>query len=373
VSADNKNTITSGTEELSGAKYRGSMTAYSTGSCDFQFSIRDTSHRGVIEITEVASATSATAIVLTELGSDVATARWSEGSWSKYRGFPNTASISAEDRLQYAGNTSEPLTTWGSEAGNWLNYRTDTGDSDPIQFTLTGAGQQNEIRWSIAKDTLVLGTVGGEHLLGASKNNEALTPTNVQAKIQTTYGSEDIEPLLVNQAVLFVQRGGKKVRELLYNFESDSHQADDLTVFSNHITGGGIVDIAFQRTPDPRLWCVRSDGVMALMVYERDQNVFSWCRFVTDGEFESVAVMYGGDNSEDEVWVTVKRMINGSETRYIERFASQAFDTADEVVMLDAAKTSVSAFSTNNINLASDTVRCNEGLCNSGLCGGINV
>jgi hypothetical protein len=112
---------------------------------------------------------------------------------------------------------------------------------------------------------------------------------------------------------------------------------------------------------------------MALMVYERDQNVFSWCRFVTDGEFESVAVMYGGDNSEDEVWVTVKRIINGSTTRYIERFASQAFDTADEVVMLDAAKTSVTVFSSNNINLASDTVRCNEGLCNSGLCGGINV
>jgi len=225
----------------------------------------------------------------------------------------------------------------------------------------------------MSKDETVFGTVGGEHLLGASKDSEALTPTNVKARMQTTYGSEDIEGLLVNRAVLFVQRGGKKIREFLYSYEQDSHKADDLTVFANHITGAGIVDIAYQRTPDPRLWCVRSDGEMALMVYERDQNVFSWCRFVTNGEFESVAVVYGGENSEDEVWVTVKRNINGTDTRYIERFASQAFDTADEVVMLDAAKTSVTAYSSNNIVLASDTVWCNEGLCNSGLCGGITA
>jgi len=373
TSANNKNTVTSDTEEFGDAQYRGSMTAFGSGTCDFQFSIRDTSRNGIVEITAVGSATSATATVHKTLGDTTATARWSEGSWSGLRGFPKTVSISPEDRLIYAGSTSEPLTTWGSESGDWTNYVVGTNDSDPIQFTLVGSGQQNEIQWSMSKDETVFGTVGGEHLLGASKDSEALTPTNVKARMQTTYGSEDIEGLLVNRAVLFVQRGGKKIREFLYSYEQDSHKADDLTVFANHITGDGIVDIAYQRTPDPRLWCVRSDGEMALMVYERDQNVFSWCRFVTDGKFESVAVVYGGENSEDEVWVTVKRNINGSDTRYIERFASQAFDTADEVVMLDAAKTSVTAYSSNNIVLASDTVWCNEGLCNSGLCGGITA
>ena len=372
TSKNNKNTVTSDTEDVQDAQYRMECTSYtSTGTIECQFSIRDTSRNGIVEITAVGSATSATATVHKTLGGTTATARWSEGSWSNLRGWPKTVSISPEDRLIYAGSVSEPLTTWGSESGNWDNYVVGTNDSDPIQFTLIGSGQQNEIQWSVSKDETVFGTVGGEHLLGASKDSEALTPTNVKARMQTTYGSEDIEGLLINRAVLFIQRGGKKVREFLYSYEQDSHKADDLTVFANHITGGGIVDIAYQRTPDPRLWCVRSDGQIALMVYERDQNVFSWCRFVTAGEFESVAVVYGGENSEDEVWVTVKRNINGSDTRYVERFASQAFDTADEVVMLDAAKTSVTAFSSNNIILASDTVRCNEGLCNSGLCGGV--
>jgi hypothetical protein len=183
-----------------------------------------------------------------------------------------------------------------------------------------------------------------------------------------------VAAVLINQAVLFLQRGGKKIREFLYSFDVDSYKADDLTVFANHITGTGIVDMAFQRTPDPRLWCIREDGQMAVLVYERDQNVFSWSRYVTDGEFESVSVIYGGAREEDEIWVTVKREyagVSADPVRYIERFTPQEFDQVDEAVFLDAAKTSTTAFSSNDIVLGSDTVRCGEGLCNSSLCGGV--
>jgi hypothetical protein len=172
-----------------------------------------------------------------------------------------------------------------------------------------------------------------------------------------------------------LQRGGKKIREFLFNFEADAHKADDLTVFAEHITGPGIIDMAFQRTPDPRLWCVRSDGELAVMVYERDQNVFSWYRYVTDGAFESVAVIYGGARSEDEVWVTVKRTfagVNGGDAvRYIERFTPQNFGEVDNIMFLDSAKVVESAFEAQDIVLASDTVRCGSGSCNSSLCGGV--
>ncbi len=128
---------------------------------------------------------------------------------------------------------------------------------------------------------------------------------------------------------------------------------------------------AIQRTPDPRLWCIRTDGEMAVMTYERDQNIFSWCRYVTDGVFESVSVIFGGARSEDEIWVTVKRVIEGSDKRYIERFTVQEFDAVDAAVMVDSAKIVASAFTVQNIIVASDTVRCNNGLANSSLCGGV--
>jgi hypothetical protein len=132
---------------------------------------------------------------------------------------------------------------------------------------------------------MMIGTVGGEHLLGGSSAEEALTPSNVTAKIKGTRGSERLPGMLVNDSILFVQRGGKKVRELsnIDTFDISSYRADDLTVFSNHILESGVVDWAYQRTPDPMLWCVRDDGQLAVMMYERQQEVFSWSRVVLAG------------------------------------------------------------------------------------------
>lgn len=349
TSAANKNVTTSGTEEVADAIYRARTSAACAldTDCSAQLSVRDTSHIGIVEITSVTSPTVATGTVLKTLGSTDLTHRWSEGSFSNYRGWPIDVTISAEERLTLVGNKSEPLTTWGSKSGDFTDFAGGTLDDDSIAFTLVGTGQQNRIRWILSKDVLVIGTVGGEHLLGASRDDEALTPTNVRARLQTTHGSKDIAALIVNQAILFVQRGGRKIRELLYEFESDSYKADDLTVFANHITESGIVDMDYQRTPDPMLWCVRDDGEMAVMSYERKQNVFSWCRIVTstnagtstttDSDFESVAVIYGGANSEDEVWVTVARTIDSNTVRYVERFFQRAMpDDMNDMKYLDS-------------------------------------
>lgn len=379
TSAANKNITTSGTEEFDDALYRTrvSEAGGDASVCSTQLSIRDTSRTGIVEITAVASTTSATATVRRALGlaSDTAVAathRFSEGSWSNKRGWPKTVSISPEDRLVFAGNSSEPLGVWGSEIGDWTNYLSGGDlDTDPYIFELVGSGQQNEIQWSVPKRALVFGTVGGEHLFGASDVDEAVTPTNVQAKLQTTYGSKNIRAEIVNQAILFVQRGGKKIREFLYNFNEDAHKADDLTVFAEHITGTGIVDIAFQRNPNPILWCVRDDGEIAIMSYERDQNIFSWSRIVTNGEFESICVIYGGAGNEDEVWVIVKRVIDGSDARYIERFKSQNWAQKDDAVMVDSALVVQSATrGQQDIILASDTIRAGSGLAGSSFCGG---
>jgi hypothetical protein len=387
TSAANKNSADSFTETVADAIYRWRVSSASTASTtvNVHLALRDPTRSGIVEITAVASpptgnvSDSATATVRKTLGESgetalAATHRWSEGSFSNRRSWPIDVTISAEERLSFTGNVSEPLTVWESVVADFTDFTEGANDDDALQFTLVGTGQQNRIRWTVAKEALILGTVGGEHLLGASKDEEAISPSNVKAKIQTTYGSEDLAARPVNQAVLFVQRGGKRIREFLYNFEADAHKADDLTVFAEHITGDGIVDTAFQRTPDPRLWCVRSDGEMAVLTYERDQNVFSWYRYVTDGSFESVAVIYGGARQEDEIWVTVKRTFagvnSGSDVRYIERFTDQDFGQVDNIMFLDSAKIVTASNDAQTINLASDTVRYNSGQYNSGLYGG---
>ena len=333
ISENNNNIQLDGTEETDDAYYRMDATAFTSGSANCQLSTRDSSHIGVVEITGVTSSTVATANVRATIGSTDTTHRWSEGYWSNFRGWPSAVTISPEERLTFAGSASFPLTVWGTKSGDFTDMTAGVLDDDAIIFTLVGTGRQNTIRWIVSKNSLLIGTYGGEHVLGASDENEAMTPTNVRAKVQSTYGSNNVQPIVAGDSVLFVQRGGRKIRQMHFDFRKDAQVSDDLTVFSNHITESTIVDMAYQRTPDPAIWAVRNDGQIANMSYERAQDIFSWCRLITntnlagtltESDFESCAVIPSG-SEEDIVYVVVNRTIGGGTKRMIEYFSSRDF------------------------------------------------
>jgi hypothetical protein len=137
-----------------------------------------------------------------------------------------------------------------------------------------------------------------------------------------------MQPIMAGDAILYVERGGQKVREFVYAFDKDRFVSPDMTVLAEHITGDGIVDIAYQGRPDSTMWCVREDGRLPSMTYNRAQEVVGWSLFVTDGEVESVAVIPGTD--EDEIWMVVKRTINSSDVRYIEQMQPRDWGTDQE-------------------------------------------
>ena len=75
------------------------------------------------------------------------------------------------------------------------------------------------------------------------------------------------------------------------------------------------------------------------MVYEPDEDVYAWFRVITDGEFESVAVITGEDE-EDQVWVIVKRTIDGDTKRYVEYFKPhELFNVYEDAFFVDSGLT----------------------------------
>jgi hypothetical protein len=289
--------------------------------------------RGLVEITAVTDSTNATATVLTAAGlfDTVATRYWAEGAWSDKRGFPRAVTL-FEQRLCFGGTTHEPQTVRGSATGDFENFATGTTDTDGFAYTVA-AHERNAIQWLVAQKALLIGTSSSEWSMQGS-NDTALTPTNVTVRRQSNYGSTGIQAKLVNEVVLFQQRNGRKVREMTFSFERDGYVAPDLTLLAEHITAGGIVQTAYQQQPQSVLWAVTGDGLLVGMTYERDQTVVGWHRHVTDGEFESVAVIYGTGN--DEVWVTVKRTIDGEVKRYVERFNPVEWEDVEDAFYVDS-------------------------------------
>lgn len=161
----------------------------------------------------------------------------------------------------------------------------------------------------------------------------SITPTNINVRSQSVYGSAQPRPVRVANELIYLQRAAKKVRSMQYDFNTDSYRSQNLTRLASHITGPGVVDMAFQAEPNPVVWMVRSDGVLVSMTYDADDSVCGFTRNTTDGLYKSVAVIPGADG--DVVFVLVQRTINGQTVQYVEQL--------DQSVMTDAAIIGASA------------------------------
>tara|TARA_Y100001973_G_scaffold87952_1_gene132535 strand:+ start:723 stop:2720 length:1998 start_codon:yes stop_codon:yes gene_type:complete len=228
-----------------------------------------------------------------------------------------------EQRLVFAGSNDNPQTLWFSKSADLENFTTGSNDTDAMVYTIA-SNKVNAIRYITAQRSLILGTVGGEFVVSASGTTQPITPTNVQIQRQSSYGAANIDAVQIENVTMFVQRAKRKVRELVYNLNIDQYQAQDMTLLAEHITDGGITEMAYQQEPDSVLWCVRSDGTLLGFTYARAEEVVGWHRHVVGGAFssgnavvESVASI-PTDANEDELYVIVKRTINGTTRRYVE-------------------------------------------------------
>ncbi len=286
-------------------------------------------HYGIVKITGFSSSTSVTGAVTRNIGSTDATELWSEGAWSEERGYPSAGTFH-EERLMLAGTTSDPNILKGSKTEDWHNFRTGTLADDSISYNLS-SNEVNAIRWLISKEILLMGTSGAEWKLGAFDSGSPLTPDNPTVpRVQTTYGSKDIQAIMLANIVLFVQQEGTVVRGAQFVFdrgEAGAYDAFDYTTLAEHITASGIVSMAYQQNPSPVLWCVLGNGFLIGMTFEPGEKVWGWFRVVTDGLFEDVAVIPGV--SEDEIWCIVNRTIGGDTKRYIEYFTPR--DWGDDI------------------------------------------
>jgi F0F1-type ATP synthase epsilon subunit len=214
---------------------------------------------------------------------------------------------------------------------------------DAMVYTIA-SNQVNAIRYLKSVRTLVVGTTGGEFTVSADGTNASITPTNVTIKRQSSFGSANVDAIPAGNAILFLQKAKRKIRELAYNFDSDGYVAPDLTILNEAVTKSGINEMSYQQEPDSIIWCVREDGQLAGLTYQRSENVIAWHRHIFGGVFgsgdavcESVASI-SGTLTEDEVWVIIKRTINGATKRYVECFSDFDFDetSASDFKFLDS-------------------------------------
>lgn len=305
---------------------------YTSGTADCALDITTGSITGVCRITSVTDSTTASANVLTlpgntgilaGLGSTNASADWWEGQWSDYRGWP-TAVCFYEGRLWWFGRGN----IWGSVSDAFASFDdTVTGDSGPINRSV-GSGPVDVINWGLPLQRLMLGGQGAEISIRSSSLDEPLTPTNFNLKDASTQGSMAAAAVKIDSNGAFIDRSERRVYELIYDYTLDGidYSTSDLTNFVPDIaiTPGGFTKIAVQRKPDTRIHGLMADGTAAVLIYDPNENEHAWIIVSTpggSGVIEDVVILPG--TVEDQVYYLVKRTINGSTVRYLEKWARE--------------------------------------------------
>jgi len=288
--------------------------------------------QGFVKITAFVNERQVTAQVLWTLTLDGNnnTNVWAEGAWSGVRGYPSTIAL-FDGRLYYGGTPYQPRNVFGSQPYAYEDYtpavNNESSGAINVELASNASGDSSRLQWLVGASYLVAGTGGAEFVIKA--NSEAsITPSDVTAKARTNWGSENIQPAVLGSMIHFVQAKGGKVRNFYYDYYTDMYKAVDVALFSEHLLETGIKDVAVQKQPDNVLWCLRSDGKLAGMVYEPDQEVQAWFLIEYDGAvIESIECIPGENGMYDEMYMVVKHTINEEEVRHIER--SEAYVTPD--------------------------------------------
>lgn len=237
--------------------------------------------------------------------------------WNATNGYPRAVALH-EQRLMAGGSPKYPQTIWGTGIGLYLDFTSSSADDDGFAFQLA-ADQVNPIQHLVSAEEVLVALTSGQEFTLQGSTDKAITPTNVQVRPRTSHGCARVRPQRIGAEVVFVQRARRRMRALGVNGDTGRFQAPDISMLAQHLTTAGIVDMAYQREPDPLLWAVRSDGVMLLITFDRDENVIAFARRTTDGLYESVCVVPTEDG--EQAYAVVKRTIGGATKRYIERFS----------------------------------------------------
>ena len=286
-----------------------------SGKLTVDFSRNPYSNDGTAKITEVVSPTEVKASVITDFANTDKTQVYALSSWNDDNGYPKMACF-FQDRLVLAATKKEPYSIWMSRTGDYPNFgieKVDGGvtDDSAIKADLITRNGFEILHLVPAKDLVIL-TTGNEWIIeGAS----VITPAKINPRPQTMRGSNTCPPQHIGNRIVHVQRSGKTVRDLGYQYDADNYNGDDLTLLATHLTEGHkLVSSAYIQEPNSTLYYVRDDGALLSLAFIKEQNVFAWSHQKTDGKYKKVAPIPNGTN--DVLYVTVER--NGK--TYIERF-----------------------------------------------------
>ncbi len=315
---------------------------------------------GYVQLDAITNALEVTATVKEELVARGPNHEWRKYAWNSDAGWPRSIEI-FQQRMCFGGNNNNPQTIWFSKTADFFNFSPSekigvssgnvsaTGarvvgeqikDDNGLTLTISSA-TVDLIDFMISGKKLTVGTSGGVFQMYGSETEITITPFNFSIDRVTSYPTETgALPLIIDQNVIYVQKNGRKLRDIAYSSDRGGNQASDMTLRADDIALGVIKDVAYQDMPYNVIWARLNDGKMIACTYNKALNMMAWSNHEiagTNAVVESITVI--PTTTHHQLWMVVKRTVNSATVRYVEymdRFYDSGEITSDEAHYVDS-------------------------------------
>lgn len=330
---------------------------------------------GVAAITAYTDSKHVTAQVLVNFGDTSVSDNWALSSWSKDVGWPRSIAF-FQNRIFYGGSENQPNSIWASYSGNVASMRQEhyiddspntVTNADALEFSIA-ATELDQVQWMSAGKSLAIGTLGREYIAYGPDPSTSFGPLNFNFDAESAYGSKAVQAVRRDNALLFVQRSGRKIREFVFNFQEDSYKAQDIMIYAEHMSRrseefvddnvllpGEIVEMVHQEADDQLGWFRDSNKGLFSVTRNRDLNITAFHYHPIAGNqigyanavVIAICVCPSADGTHDDLYLLINRNINDVSSTYLERInrefeRSTVYNTSssilDKPVYVDSCK-----------------------------------
>ena len=167
--------------------------------------------------------------------------------------------------------------------------------ADNAFFFEVASDQNDAIKWLATSSYLVIGTESGTYVMSA-----ASSATLQQVVMNGRNGTDALQATVIDRAVIFLSQGLRGIREYYWNNTEEAFRSNNIAQLSPQmLSESPAVDFDFMTNPYARIIVAREDGMLSVLLYEKNLGVLAWSRIhLASGAVRSVAVTRGEGGSD---------------------------------------------------------------------------
>jgi hypothetical protein len=226
------------------------------------------------------------------------TSFWQSTVWDQYSGYPCCVAA-YQGRFIFGGSTTYPTTIWGTRAGNFLDmleipdpsttgvggYASNAYANDNTRpFSATVGFDSGKIIGLSAGKVLTILTEKCE--ISCYGTDGGIGPNNIQFDSSTAFGSKQVVPIRTANFLTFVQKSGRRIRDVIYSFNEDQYKSNNLSIQAEHYFETSTAATGYDQIKEivrfengiSIMFVLTTSGKLFGVNLDRDFNINAWCR-----------------------------------------------------------------------------------------------